>query len=578
MPSDTAHLVKEKLDIVAFLRNYVDLKPAGKNFKAQCPFHKEKTASFMVSPERQTWHCFGTCNEGGDIISFLMKYENIEFYDALKILAEKAGVELHAAGDRDYQASQTLYQLMAAAKEFFVSQLKQAPKIKEYLHERGLADATIEEFEIGVAPDTSDALIKYLVQKRFTVADIERAGLALKTERGTYWDRFRARIMFPIHNQIGKTVAFTGRVLPWNNSENVGKYVNSPETPIFQKSKVLYGFDKTKGEIRQVHRAVVVEGQMDLIMAWQDGIKNIVATSGTALTNDHLVLLSRLADELVLSFDADAAGQAAAERAIDLANAADLSVKLLLIDDPKLKDPADMARERPGHLAQLVAAAKPAMEYYFHKYMAQTSADRMQKKQQIRLVLGKIRMLASPIERSEWLKELSYITKINEEVLVEEMAALPTTAPAPAPRTKESAAPVITELNRREKIIQRLIGILLYLKSDVKALKDFAQYVPDKYAAVYRSFTVPDAERSEEIKELMAAISMKFGFENQGTPAPDLEKEVGLLLRELKREYLKERREALSDQITMWERSGDQEKLAAAMTEYAAVARELQGL
>ena len=580
MPSDTAQLVKEKLDIVAFLRNYVELKPAGKYFKAQCPFHKERTASFMVSPERQTWHCFGTCNEGGDIISFLMKYENIEFYDALKILAEKAGIELHAAGDRDYQASQTLYQLMAAAKEFFVAQLKQAPKVKEYLKDRGLTDATIEEFEIGVAPDSSDALIKHLVQKRFTVADIERAGLAFKTDRGTYTDRFRARIMFPIHNQIGKTVAFTGRVLPWNDSGNVGKYVNSPETPIFQKSKVLYGFDKTKGDIREAHRAVVVEGQMDLIMAWQDGIKNIVASSGTALTNDHLVLLSRLADELVLSFDSDAAGQAAAERAIDLANAADLTVKLLLIDDPKLKDPADMARERPGHLAQLVAAAKPAMEYYFHKYMQQTSADRAQKKQQIRLVLGKIRMLASPIERSEWLKELSYITKINEEVLVEEMAGLQAAAPAPAvPAAKKAVAEAASvELNRREKIIQRLIGILLYLKSDVKALKDYARYVPEKYAAVYKSFEAPDTERSEEIKELMAAISMKFGFENQGTEPADLEKEVALLLRELKREYLKERRAALSDQVVALERGGDEEKLHQAMAEYARISKELQGL
>src|SRR3989344_711085 len=239
MASDTAQLIKEKLDIVDFLRNYLELKPAGKNFKARCPFHQEKTPSFMVSPERQTWHCFGTCGEGGDIIKFLMKYENLEFYDALKILAEKAGVELRSNGDRDFQSTNNLYRVMEEAKNFFKENLARADKVREYLKDRGLNQETIEEFEIGVAMDGSDLLTKHLIKKGFNIQDIEKAGLALKTERGTYWDRFRARIMFPIFNHVGKVVAFTGRVLPGNDHTNIGKYVNSPETPIFQKSKVL---------------------------------------------------------------------------------------------------------------------------------------------------------------------------------------------------------------------------------------------------------------------------------------------------------------------------------------------------
>lgn len=577
MASDTAQLIKEKLDIVDFLKNYLELKPAGKNFKARCPFHQEKTPSFMISPERQTWHCFGTCGDGGDIIKFLMKYENIEFYDALKILAEKAGIEIKTSGDRDFNSNNNLYRVMEEAKNFFKSNLAQADKVKEYLKDRGLKQETIEEFEIGVAMDGSDLLTKHLIKKGFNIQDIEKAGLSLKTERGTYWDRFRARIMFPIHNHVGKVVAFTGRIMPGSENANVGKYVNSPETPIFQKSKILYGFDKTKNDIRQEHKAVMVEGQMDLLMIWQDGVKNVVASSGTALTDEHLTVLHRLADELVLSFDSDEAGQAAAERAIDMANAHDFSVKLLIIDDAKLKDPADVVRAKPGHILELVKNAKPAMEYYFHKYMKNVSEDLKIKKQIVRVVLGKIRGLASPIDRSHWLKELSHFAKISEEVLSDEMAALPKAAePAKIP---EKALPekVVQETNRQDVILQRLFGIILHLKSDLKMLNDHIKYFPDRYANAYREFTKPEDERSSDIAELMGKISMRFSYNNQDMEIDSLEKEIGLLLRQLKLEYLKEKRQQLSDLIKQLDRSGDEQKLRQAMNEFAEISRELQG-
>ncbi|MDE2001053.1 MAG: DNA primase [Patescibacteria group bacterium] len=588
MSSDIAQQVKEKLDIVEFLRNYIELKPAGKNFKALCPFHKEKTPSFMVSPERQTWHCFGTCGEGGDIIKFLMKYENIEFYDALKILADKAGIEMRPGGDRDFQASQKSYRILESAKDFFVSQLGMASKVNEYLAERGLKPETVKEFEIGVAPDGSDQLMKHLIKQGFPVADIEQVGLAIKTDRGMYRDRFRARIMFPIHNHTGKVVGFTGRIMPGSENEHVGnpstssgfvapKYVNSPESPVFQKSRILYGFHKTKGDIRDAHVAVIVEGQMDLIMAWQDGVKNIVATSGTALTNDHLTMLRRVADELVLSFDADEAGQAAAERAIDMANAHDFTVKLLVIDDAKLKDPADVARKQPGHLAELVKSAKPAMEYYFQKYMEKVSDDLKLKKQAIRLILAKIRGLSSPIDRSYWIRELSYRVKMNEDVLVDEMTAI-SAAPAPAAAAAPKAAlPADREATRRDIILRRLLGIMLHLKSDLQMLNDYVQYFPPAYADVYRDFTRPDDLRRKDIEDLMSAISMKFSFENQDMDVESLEKEIGVLLRRLKITYLEDRRKELSESIRTLERSGDDQKLQQAMQEFAAVSRELQG-
>lgn len=575
MSSDTAQLIKEKLDIVEFLKNYLELKPAGKNFKARCPFHQEKTPSFMISPERQTWHCFGTCGEGGDIIKFLMKYENLEFYDALKILAEKAGVELRSTGG-DFNSNNNLYRVMEEAKNFFKANLAQADKVREYLKDRGLAEETIKEFEIGVAMDGSDLLTKHLTKKGFNILDIEKAGLALKTERGTYWDRFRARIMFPIHNHVGKVVAFTGRIMPGSENANIGKYVNSPETPIFQKSKILYGFDKTKNDIRQEHKAVMVEGQMDLLMIWQDGVKNVVATSGTALTGDHLTVLHRLADELVLSFDSDEAGQAAAERAIDMANAHDFSVKLLVIDDAKMKDPADVVKAKPGHIAELVAKAKPAMEYYFHKYLKNIPDDLKAKKQTVRTVLGKIRGLASPIDRSHWLKELSHLAKISEEVLADEMAALPKAAEVQKLPEKTPVQKPAQETSRQDVILQRLFGIILHLKSDLKILDEHIKYFPDRYANAYREFTKPDDERSGDISELMGKISMRFSFNNQDMEIGSLEKEIGLLLRQLKLEYLKEKRQQLSDLIKQLDRSGDEKKLREAMSEFAEVSKELQ--
>ena len=263
----TAQDIKDKIDLLDFLRGYVELRPAGKNFKALCPFHKEKTPSFMVSPDRQSWHCFGACNEGGDVIKFLMKHENIEFFEALKILAEKAGVELggYAHDQRQFDA---LYAINAAAAEFFSDILarEEAAPVLRYLYERGLTDETIKTFRLGLAPTASDGFNRVLTKKGFGITDIERAGLVFKTERGTYWDRFRGRIMFPIANHFGKVVGFTGRILP--NPSNpelvegpaVAKYVNSPETPIFQKSKLLYGFYKTKEAIRETKYAVLVAG------------------------------------------------------------------------------------------------------------------------------------------------------------------------------------------------------------------------------------------------------------------------------------------------------------------------------
>ena len=572
MPSDTTQQIKDKLDIVDFLKQYLELRSAGKNFKALCPFHKEKTPSFMVSPDRQAWHCFGSCGDGGDIIKFLMKYENLEFYDALKILAEKAGVELKDYANRDFKSFNALYVLMADAKDFFRDNLFKSRQVLDYLKERGLMEETVREFELGLAPDGSDILTRYILKKGYKIEDIEKAGLTIKTERGTYWDRFRSRLMFPIYNHIGKVVAFTGRVLPWNDNSKVGKYVNSPETPIFQKSKVLYGFHKTKNDIHKANSVVLVEGQMDFLMIWQDGVKNAAATSGTALTEEHLKILRRLTDELILSFDADEAGQAAAERAMDLAGANDFSVKFLVIDDKKFKDPADVVKSGPGKIKELADKSKSAMEYLFYKYIKNIPDDQKLKKNNIRIVLSKIKNLSSAIDRSHWLKKLAELVNIDEKSLFEEMDAIKSDfiKKSPVPSGEEIKEEVSSH---RDLIIQRLFGIFLY-KNNLKALNDYTKYFPERYAEIYKNIE-NEKDAPDSIKDMINTINLRFSFENQNLDDEKLNKELKMLERGLKMEFLNDRQKELIKLRNIAEKNGDKENEKKYLDEFAVVSKEL---
>ena len=284
-------LIKERLDLVDFLRSYLKLLPAGKNLKALCPFHQEKTPSFIVSPERKIWHCFG-CGEGGDLITFAMKYENLEFPEALRFLAEKAGVTLRSINPAEQKQFGILYDIHEAAKSFFKQELLKNQKALEYLKERGLKNETVEEFELGFASG-GESLTLHLINLGYDVGDIVRSGLAHKNVKGLHRDRFGGRIIFPIVNHVGKVVAFTGRLFEPAPSSEIPKYLNSPETPIFNKSKILYGFNKSKNEIAKSHTAFLVEGQMDFLLAWQSGVQNAVAVSGTGLTPHHLERLRR---------------------------------------------------------------------------------------------------------------------------------------------------------------------------------------------------------------------------------------------------------------------------------------------
>lgn len=329
--SDQVEEIKQKTDIVSLISEYLELKKAGRNYKAICPFHSEKTPSFVVSPELQMYKCFG-CGEGGDVYTFLQKYEGMDFPEALRFLADKAQIKLisirpEAAGEKE-----KLFQINSLAARFYNYLLLSHPIGKRALYylekQRGLSKDSIKRFLLGFSPEVPGSLVKFLVdKKKFQVKDLEKAGLLL-FDSGRAVERFRGRIMFPIFDHRGNVVGFSGRILPSERSENLAKYINTPETPVFHKSNLLYGLSLTKEDIKGKKEAILVEGQMDVVSSWEKGITNIVAIGGSALTEEQVRLVSRFAERVVFALDTDFAGNSAARRGVVLAQEADLEVYL----------------------------------------------------------------------------------------------------------------------------------------------------------------------------------------------------------------------------------------------------------
>jgi len=584
--SDTTELIKEKLDLVEFLRPYLSLSPAGKNFKGLCPFHKEKTPSFIVSPDRQIWHCFG-CSAGGDVIGFLMRYENLEFFEALKVLAEKAGVDIRVTGGLDQKQFTIFYDINQAAKEFFKNYLNPSTGsgsiALKYLQSRGLKPETIQEFELGLSPNSSDALNRELLKLGYKIQDIEKAGLVFKTERGTYWDRFRNRIMFPLLNSFGKTIGFTGRVMPGSEGAEVGKYVNSPETPIFQKSRLLYGFDKSKNAIREAKTAVVVEGQMDLLMVWQDGVKNVIATSGTALTGEHLKNLKRLADALILAFDSDEAGKLASERVIDLGSAADFFVKIVR-PVAGSKDPADVVKASPGVIAKLIAEAEPAMKYYFNRYLPVKSKTAMASaqdiftlKNNIRMVLSKIKSIKSPIEQAYWVKELSSLTNVLEQHLFDEMNNLKVVqVSSPGEAMNKYETPENRNFSRRDLVAQRFIGLILVNPHFKEHALEQTTFLTEPYQLILKSFTGAGGVLPPALQAVADLISLRSGLEI--SDADTIQREFAELIKHLKFEHYRDKREAVGVKIKSAEERGDEKELGEALKEFDLISKEIYNI
>lgn len=467
--------IKSKLDILEIIGEYVQLKKAGSSFVAPCPFHHEKTPSFNVSPDRQVWHCFG-CNEGGDVFTFLMKINSIEFKDALKILAERTGVKLSEDYQKNYSQEETLRLINLWTAKFFHAMLLKSPSAsmaRDYVVKRGLLPATIDDFMIGYAPDSWDALINFLHQKGFLNKDLIAAGVATQKSAGNgIFSRFRHRLTFPISDHLGHIIGFTSRILlSVDGSEaKEAKYINTSETLIYKKGLVLYGFDKARRAIKEADLAVLVEGNMDVIASHQVGVKNVVASSGTALTIDQLHILRRVTDKLVLSFDGDAAGEKAAEKAIDMALKNDFSIKMLMLPEGAGKDPDDCIRQSPDLWRFAIASAVPHFEWYINIAQKRFDLSNIDGKKEAGVFLMKeVAKFNDPVSLAHWVNRLSDLLGTPANLIFEQVETLKKANQANLrlansgfkPKVARSVDNFITNLNREDTLAEHIVGLLM---------------------------------------------------------------------------------------------------------------------
>jgi len=426
---DNVSKIKERLNVVDIISGYIKVQKSGINFKARCPFHNEKSPSFYISPERQIWHCFG-CQKGGDMFSFVKEIEGIEFPEALRILAQRAGIKLEEFKSAVQDKRGVLFEICETASRFFEKQLYQSPAGKKaltYLKDRGLKDETIKEFRLGFAPDDWHSLSNFLRDCDFRDEDIINSGVAIRREDGSdMYDRFRSRIIFPISSINDQVVGFTGRVFNINpqsgirnsESEQAAKYINTPQTAIYDKSRVLYGLNKAKTETRHADRCLLVEGNIDVIMSYQAGVKNVAGTSGTALTPSHLQLLQRYTNNLDFCFDTDQAGLVATRRGIGLALSQNFNIKIVHLNEPGCKDPADYVKKLGIKWSELAGSAKPVIDFYFDKLSADLDLATVEgKKAMIASLAPLIKRLSSSVEKSHWVSRLSSAFKTKEEAI-----------------------------------------------------------------------------------------------------------------------------------------------------------------
>ena len=402
--------VKQKTDIVEIVGGYTTLKKAGKNLTALCPFHTEKAPSFFIYPEQQSWHCFGACNTGGDVFSFVMKKENLDFGETLRLMAERAGVELPQMSERGVNKDQKekLYSVNKAAAAYFHDQLLNSPAAKparDYLERRGLTAETIETFQLGFSLNSWEALNGHLLEIGFAPETLLEAGLVIANDDGKTHDRFRGKVMFPIADNRGRALGFGARVL----DDSQPKYINSPQTPLFDKSGIIYGLDLAAPTIRKNELAVLVEGYMDVIAVHQGGFSNVVAAMGTSVTERQVLALKRMTPHIALALDADSAGEEAMLRCVDYENTLDAEVKVIIL--PEGKDPDDVIRADTENWQRLVNEAVPVLDYTFDMVTSKldmtTAAGQTMAVSQLGAIVLQIK---DPVRQAHYKQKLARVT------------------------------------------------------------------------------------------------------------------------------------------------------------------------
>ena len=436
--------IKERLNIVDVISMYINVIPAGKNFKAKSPFKQEKTPSFYISPDKGLYHCFST-GKGGDMFTFVQEMEGLDFRGALKVLADRAGVSLKDFNPKEKEEKDKLYEIMESATQIFETWFKETQEIVDYVKGRGVTDETIHEFRIGYAKDGWRNLYEAL-NKKYSDKELASVGLVKITEKGAY-DTFRDRIMFPICDSSGRVIAFSGRI--FKDDGKSGKYVNSPDTPLFNKSDVLFAIDKAKNYIRKYNFTTVVEGQFDVIMLHQVGFKNTVAVSGTALADgligrdkqvNNLGIIKRLSNNLVLAFDSDTAGINASRRSATIGMSLGMDVKVVDIEGGK--DPADIIKEfGKDAWSKALREAEHVILFYAKKIKNSTKDERDLGRRIKEELLPDLSVIESEIEKSYFIKKISEITAIEEKYIVADLEKIKTLSVTKAVKTESSPIP-----------------------------------------------------------------------------------------------------------------------------------------
>lgn len=545
--------IKARLNIVDVVGSYIKLEKAGINYRARCPFHNEKSASFFVSPSRQIWHCFGGCNEGGDIFKFVMKIEGIDFVDALKILADKAGVVLKRDSE-DWQKMknerQTLIDLMERSCKFYTAQLEKSKTGKEaisYLLKRGMKEETIKDWRLGYAPDAWTGLSDYLIGQGFEKDDIVKAGLGIRKDSAKFFDRFRSRIMFPICDLNSQVSGFTGRIF---NSDDEAKYLNTPNTLLYDKSRALYGMDKAKTEIRQKDFCVLVEGNVDCIMSHQAGIKNCIAVSGTALTPLHLGIIKRYSSNLVLAFDMDLAGNNATKKGIDLAIKNGFNVKVISMVAEK--DPADIVLlEGEEKWRDLVNTAKPINEFYFELAFKNRNPELLEdKKKIISDLLPVLKKIDNTIEQSYWIENMSHRLKIKDEDVRSELKKVKIEEDSVSEKV---AVDMKERKTRREMLEEDLLSLALMDASKVSELtEELTEYFSLESKEILSKLKKnEDLGSSDFLNYILIRSELMKDIEDL-----DLKEEWGKCLSELQSLIKKQERDRLAQEIKSKEKDG----------------------
>lgn len=573
--ADQLEEIKRKIDIVELINEHVPLKKTGRNFKALCPFHSETIPSFIVSPERQIWKCFG-CGLGGDHFRFLMEKEGMEFGEALRTLAKRAGVKLRPFKPSESEKEkQQLFEINHLASEFYHYLLLNHPAGKKslnYILGRGISKESLQLFKLGFAPNLWEGLQKFLVSKKgYRVEDLEKAGLVIKSEKGRgYYDRFRGRLMFTLKDHRGNVVGFAGRVLDPKQEE--AKYINTPETLIYHKSDLLYGLTETRETIKKADEAVLVEGELDAISSYQAGVKNVVAIKGSALTNNQVQLLGRFSKNIIFALDCDVAGDVAARRGIEIADAAGMAIKVVKLKGGK--DPDEVAQKDPKLWQKLVTEAIPVYDYFltsaFSRFDAKTAEGKQKIGQELVPVLAKI---SNEIVRGHYIAQLGEKLGVGEEAIAAEVAKIGSEKWEVRSELKGEELEMAEKLTRREILEEHLLALAFqanqwdFLRKRKVALlvktPRFARIlkVLTKYLKRYKTF---ESERLAKMlpAELIETFDKLYLLDVTGIVEDEekLTKEFEKTLNQLERLDLKEQLKGIADKIKEIEKKKEIDK------------------